>query len=96
MLAVYRMFRLVYRRNGKNPAGMFKLNGALQEHYADAAMQLCEAKAAEALAEAVKNGDEGEVITTESIEKQYPLFASSLLNLIRGAEKSVDRHCGRE
>lgn len=96
MLAVYRMFRLIHRRNGKNPAGMFKLNGVLHEHYADAAMQLCEAGAAEALAEAVKNGDVGEVITTESLETQYPLFASSLLNLIRGAEKSVGRHCGKE
>ena len=96
MLAVYRMFRLVHRRNPKNPAGLFKVNGTLQEHFADAAMQLCEAKAAEALAEAVKNCDEGEVITTESLSKDYPLFSSSLLNLISGAEKAIDRNCSRE
>ena len=96
MLAVYRMFRLVHRRNSKNPAGMFKVNGAMQEHYADAAMQLCEAHAAEALAEAVKNGDQGEIITTESLSKDYPLFASSLLNLISGAEKAINRNCGKE
>jgi len=96
MLAVYRMFRMVYRRNPKNPAGMFRLNGALQEHYADAAMQLCEARAAEALAEATKNGEVGQLVTTESLGKDYPLFASSLLNLIQNAEKSVDRSCGKE
>ncbi len=96
MLAVYRMFRLVYRRNPKNPTSMFKLNGSLQEHYADAAMQLCEARAARVLAEASKNGETGEVITTESLGVDYPLFASSLLNLIRGAEKAVDRSCGNE
>ena len=96
MLAVYRMFRLVHRRNPKNPAGMFKVNGALQEHFADAAMQLCEAHAAEALAEAAKNGEPGELITTESLSKEYPLFSSSLLNLISGAEKAIDRNCSRE
>ena len=94
MLAVYRMFRLIYRRNPKNPAGLFKVNAPLQDHYADAAMQLCEAGAASLLEEASQKGEVGEPITTESLNAEYPLFTTSLLNLIRQAEKTVGRHCG--
>lgn len=94
MLAVYRMFRLIHRRNPKNPAGLFKVNAPLQEHYADAAMQMCEAQAAQALNECTKQEDAEARITTESLSKEYPLFASSLLNLIRGAERAIARHCG--
>ena len=53
-------------------------------------------KGNEALAEAAKNGEPGELITTESLSKDYPLFSSSLLNLISGAEKAIDRNCSRE
>lgn len=95
MLAVYRMFRLVHRRNPKNPAGMFKLGEPVQGRYTDAAMQICEARAAAALEEAAK-ADPGELITTEGLSKSYPLFASSLLNLLRGAEKAVDHCVGEE
>lgn len=94
MLAVYRMFRLVYRRNPKNPSGLFKVSGPLQEHYADAAMQLCEAKAAEALAETARTGEPAAGITTESLTSEYPLFATSLLNLIRNAENAIAQRCG--
>ncbi len=96
MLAVYRMFRLVHRRNPKNPTGLFTLSESCQLRYTDAAMQVCEARALQALEEAAKTGEPGELITTESLSKSYPLFASSLLNLLRGAEKAVERCIGKE
>ncbi|MCI8622300.1 MAG: helix-turn-helix transcriptional regulator [Provencibacterium sp.] len=98
MLAVYRMFRVVHTTNPKNQPAMFSLPKALASRYADAAMQMCEAKAA-----AIAEGDaasgvealsdvEPLYVTTEIIAERYPLFSSSLLNLIQNSESRVDYH----
>ncbi|GAA6514918.1 helix-turn-helix domain-containing protein [Merdimmobilis hominis] len=95
MLAVYRMFRVVYSINPKNQLGLFTVPGQVAQGYASAAMQLCEANAS-----AIAGGNPVEkmppvervedlAITTEMLSQHYPLFASSLLNLIQNSENKI-------
>ena len=97
MLAVYRVFRVVYSANPKNQNGMFTVPKQVASHYAAAAMEISEANAA-----AVASGDtlEGQeplkeidslAITTESLNHTYPMFASSLLNLIQNSESKITK-----
>lgn len=96
MLAVYRMFRVIHSANPKNQPAMFSLPRSLSSRYADAAMQMCEARAA-AIAEGdTANGlepvadTEPLYVTTEIISERYPLFSSSLMNLIQNSETRVN------
>lgn len=97
MLAVYRMFRIVYSCDPKNHEAMFCVSKPLSCGYAGAAMQQCEANAA-----AIANGDlkslpgigeTGEVtpipLTSKELSESYPLFAASLFNLIKNAEEHL-------
>jgi transcriptional regulator with XRE-family HTH domain len=97
MLAVYLMFRLIYESDPKNQQGLFALPPALSRGYVDAEMQLCEANA-----EAIVQGKGGLVpslespgeavrlpLDTQTLSDHYPMYASSLLNLIRNAENRV-------
>ena len=92
MLAVYRMFRVVYSVNPKNQDGMFVLPRRVADRYADAAMQVCQANAQSIADGAPMDGQKGVKdidalsLTTESITEQYPLYASSLLNLVQNSE----------
>ncbi len=97
MLAVYRMFRIIYSSNPKNQAGMFTVSKHLCAGYCDASMRLCEVNA-EAVALGMESAsqpaaDQGDpvVVTTETLSQNYPLFASSLFNLIKNAEKQIDQ-----
>ena len=96
MLGVYRMFRVVHSANSKNQPAMFSVPKPLAARYADAAMQMCEARA-----QAIANGETADglepiedtaplFVTTESLSSQYPLFSSSLLNLIQNSENKID------
>lgn len=95
MVAVYQMFRLVYGANKGNQAGIFKLPETVAHPYASAAMEMHWANAS-AIAqdkpaagmERIRNTQDLEM-STESITGQYPLFGSSLLNLVNTAEKAI-------
>ena len=97
MLAVYRVFRIVYSANPKNQNGLFTVPKQVASHYAAAAMAVSEANAA-----AVASGDalEGQeplkevealAITSESLNQTYPMFASSLMNLIQNSESKITK-----
>lgn len=88
MLSVYRMFRLVYSANPKNQQNLFSLPRVLSDRYADAVMQLREAD----IAALVESGDLdqcAEPLTTQRMSELYPLFATSLLSLVKNAESAV-------
>lgn len=92
MLSVYKMFRLLYSANAKNPQGMFAAQAELQQGMASAAQCLAEAKA-QCIAQGIGTKEwEGLKkenalsLSPEVISQQYPLFASSLYNLIQTAE----------
>ena len=97
MLAVHRVFRIVYSANPKNQNGLFTVPKQVASHYAAAAMAVSEANAA-----AVASGDalEGQeplkeveslAITSESLNQTYPMFASSLMNLIQNSESKITK-----
>ncbi len=95
MLAVYRMFRLLYSANPKNAEGLYGFSKTTYTAYAGATMAVNEAKA-KALLTGEEAGDEklhktGETfsMTTETLSRQYPLYASSLLNLIKTSENNM-------
>ena len=90
MTAVYRMFRIIYSFNPKNNMNTFSIpnSGALES--ADAYMKSCEAKAKRMEGDAsVKT--ENISVSSESISRTYPLFASSLFSLIKNCEDSMDK-----
>ncbi|MEG2174200.1 MAG: helix-turn-helix transcriptional regulator [Oscillospiraceae bacterium] len=95
MLAVYRMFRVVYATDSKNAAAMFSLPMRMAAPYAAAGM--CRA---EANAMCIALGDtqglstspgavEPLSITSQMLSEDYPFFAGSLFNLIKNAEEAI-------
>lgn len=96
MIGVYRMFRVVYSANEKNQAKMFKLPEQITNPYCTAAMEIHCAKAASIASGKPLDGldkianPENLSMSTEAITKEYPLFGTSLLNLISTAEKAVE------
>ena len=97
MLAVYKMFRLVYSAAPKNAQSLFSLTQGRWEGYSNAAMSAAEANVKATLAgEDMGSGpafkDAGcFAMTTESLSHEYPLYASSLLNLIKSSESRVEK-----
>ena len=98
MIAVYRMFRVVYSANEKNQSGMFKLPEQIAHQYCAAAMEMRQANASAVASGKPLDGMdrikdvESLSLSTEKITREYPLFGTSLLNLINSAEKAVDFH----
>ena len=88
MLAVYRMFRLVYSANPKNQQNLFSLPRVLSSRYADAVMQLREADIA-ALVDSGELDQNADPLTTQRMSELYPLFSTSLLSLVKNAESAV-------
>lgn len=95
MVAVYQMFRLVYGANKNNQAGIFKLPETIAHPYATAAMEarwahasaIAQDKPAAGM-EKIRHPEELEM-STGSITSDYPLFGTSLLNLVSNAEKAI-------
>ena len=96
MLAVYKMFRLLYTAGPKNASNMFGVKASLYPGYSDAAMDIAEANVKAVL----KGADLGKgpalkdvsafAMTTESLSTDYPLYATSLLNLIKTSEQRIE------
>lgn len=95
-LSVYKMFRKVYDANDKNPSQMFSVPHTVYSCFGDAAMNVTEARIDAVIAG--KEPDSGEKVkgftppqmTTESIAQDYPLYATSLMNVIQYAESRMD------
>ena len=102
MLSVYRMLRVLHAAEPKNQASMFRIPAHSCSNYADAAMQISEANAA-AVAKGqampglspVKNKS-ALAFNTEMLGETYPVYSSSLLNLIKSAESRIDFNPGKQ
>ena len=95
MLAVYRMFRVVYSVNHKNNQNFFLVPKHLSAPKALAAMAEIEAEAS-AIADNPMGGKvipqesrDQLALTSESLASAYPSYASSLLNLIKNSEHKM-------
>ena len=95
MMAVYKMFRLLYASGPHNAASMFSIGEGQWDGYADAVMRMAEANVSVLLAGgSVKNGEGLEdtaplAMTTESLTREFPLYTSSLLNLVKTSETRI-------
>ena len=95
MLAVYKMFRLLYSAQPKNTASLFSLTPGRWQGYTDAAMSVAQANA-EGVLSGEDTRDKGALqeslaMTSESLSRDYPLYATSLLNLIKTSEARAER-----
>lgn len=95
MLAIYKMFRIVYSSNPKNDSRFFTVPEVISSGVTSAAMSVCEANAA-AAAKGVVIGDgdtasetDDTLITTGSLSEEYAGSASSLLNVIKNSEAKI-------
>jgi transcriptional regulator with XRE-family HTH domain len=95
MLACYRMFRVLHAANPKNQQRMFGIPAHIAEPYAAAAMQLAQANASAIASGKPAAGLEPLAdpaplyISTELLQQNYPLFSSSLLNLVQNSEQRI-------
>ena len=95
MMSVYKMFRLLYTSGPHNSASMFSISGGQWDGYSDAVMRMAEANVSILLSGGdIKNGEgldnnEALAMTTESLTREFPLYTSSLLNLVKTSETRI-------
>ncbi len=96
MLAIYKMFRLIYSSNSKNDLNFFTVHEVLADKKSDCAMNECEANIKASLSK-TKVGDIENVeddncfeMSNDTLTKEFPLFSSSLLNLIQNSENKIN------
>ncbi len=91
-MAVYAVFRLLYGSNPKNPEAMFSVPGYLFQPALSGEMAVTAARIGELAAGRTVDGEPGldveraPSVLPDAISRDYPLFASSLFNLLRNAE----------
>lgn len=95
MLAIYKMFRIVYSSNAKNDQRFFTIPEIAASGSASAAMAMCEAEAS-AAAKGVVFGEndialesDSNVITASTLSEEYAGSASSLLNVVKNSEARI-------
>jgi transcriptional regulator with XRE-family HTH domain len=89
MLSVYSCFRTLYAMNENNSDKFFTLPDGLAQSAAIASMMMSEAKLQNHIGNFKLLNPDCFSITTEEIADEYPLFASSLSNLIKECEKRL-------
>lgn len=95
MMAVSKMFRLLYSAEPHNAPGLFGIEQRRWPGYSDAVMRVAEANVESLLAGQDLDGAEGlkdpscMSMTTESLSREFPLYTPSLLNLIKTSETRV-------
>ncbi len=99
MLAVYKMFRLTYSANPHNAQSMFSVSPNLWEGYSAASMARAEANVKALLSgeDPIHGGEGIKVVeplgmTTQSLTKEYPLYTTSLLNLVKSSEAKIEKN----
>lgn len=100
MVSVYKMFRIIYSANPQNPTGIFSVEPHLYMGFSSAQQSICEAKAL-SLSLGNSNGnydglnkDFAPLLSPEIIAKQFPTYATSLLNLIQTTESNMEHKNG--
>lgn len=89
-LAVYTMFRALYAADKRNAAALFSIPAGLYQPASTAAMSLCAARVG-MLAPQSLSKEQVPVLLPNELAKVYPLFASSLLNVVKNAEHKLEK-----
>jgi DNA-binding XRE family transcriptional regulator len=91
-ISIYKSFRLLYSANAKNPQGLFSVPLKLSGGRSSAAQEIsltnaaCIASGEDADEMESLDKDKAPVLSPEKISAEYPLFSSSLFNLIQNSE----------
>lgn len=94
-LAVYAVFRQLHAANPKNPSAMFSVpdylfHAAVSAELGKTAAKISHLAAGHSLdGETGMDADKAPSIVPDTITQDYPLFASSLFNLLRNAESRL-------
>lgn len=94
-VSIYKSFRLLYSANPKNPQGMFsvplKLSGGRSSAAQNIALSNAECLADSENIDEMQGLEKGKMpmMSPEKISAEYPLFSSSLFNLIQNAEQQM-------
>lgn len=83
-MAVYTVFRSMYSANPRNPESLFSVPTHLYAPAANGAMGLVAANIAHLTLKEIPK--DAPTLVPEELTKTYPLFTSSLLNLLKNAE----------
>ena len=100
MLAVYKATRIVYSANPKNITSTFAAPATLSHALASASMEIAESTAmCLAKGEAINNlegvtNPEKLAMSPETLTVDYPMFSTSLLNLIQVCEARMSKTSG--
>ncbi len=93
-LSVYRIFRVLYGINSKNEQTLFTVAPLVSSPKSLAAMAICEANAIVCTHEVIpQDSDIYDKLhmSTETLQHEYPLFTTSLLNLIKNSEAIINK-----
>lgn len=95
MICIYNVFRILYSANARNPQGLFKIPSGSYEALSNASICLSEQNIKHAIKNQAKNKDEfcnsikKMTLSPDVISNDYPLYASSLYNLLQTSENSI-------
>lgn len=89
-LNLYSNFRLLFSANDGNTDELFKLSGKIYSEIVSAAQLRNQAYIRLNLEDKKLTDSEKLKITTETLQREYPLFATSLFNLVKNAEMSLE------
>ncbi len=89
-LALYTMFRALYAADKRNSAALFSVPAELYQPAASGAMSLCAARVGTLASQALPN-EQVPVLLPNELAKVYPLFATSMLNLLKNAEHKLGK-----
>lgn len=89
-LALYTMFRALYAADKRNSAAIFSVPAELYQPAASGAMSLCAARVGTLAPQALPN-EQVPVLLPNELAKVYPLFATSMLNLLKNAEHKLGK-----
>jgi len=89
-LNLYSNFRLLFSANDGNTDELFKLSGKIYSEIVSAAQLRNQAFIRLNLEDKKLTDSEKLKITTETLQREYPLFATSLFNLVKNAEMSLE------
>ena len=96
MISVYKIFRILYSANPQNSSSFFSVTDNTFQGFSDASMSIIESHIRSLISgkeiEGMKPLSDNEPLgmSFESINTDYQLYASSLMNLIRNAENAMD------
>lgn len=96
MIAVYKIFRILYSANSQNSSSFFSVSGNAFKGFSDASMSLTESRINSLVSGRETDGmkpvsdTQPLSMSFDSLSSDYQLYASSLMNLIRNAENAMD------